>query len=261
MHRTEPKVYMVAETQVNQPDLLQYLIDIGALSWHTDSSKGCEVLIEIFGRMCYRSFDPQLNPNLTKIRQGNKQYIGNIIKSKHGSVFEHATASFIFHDVSRVFTHELVRHRAGTAMSQESLRYVRLADLGLWLPSCIKEKPEIVELFETTFESLEKLQLAMADAYGLDEEGVGFAEKKAVTSAMRRLAPVGLSTTIGFTMNHRALRHILVMRTSRHAEEEMRKVFSQVGNICVTKWQNLYQDFKYEEVDGYLEFTTENDKI
>ena len=33
-------------------------------------------------------------------------------------------------NVSRVFTHELVRHRAGSAFSQESLRYVRLTDIG-----------------------------------------------------------------------------------------------------------------------------------
>lgn len=51
-----------------------------------------------------------------------------------GSVIEHHVTNWIFADVSRVFTHELVRHRVGTAFSQESLRYVRLNDLGLWLP-------------------------------------------------------------------------------------------------------------------------------
>lgn len=262
MHRTKPKVFLVAETEINISGWNLYFDEIGAKNFQFDYGvSGSECLTEGMGRMCYRSFEAGLNINIKKVREGNSKYIGNIIKSKHGSVMEHASVSFIFHNVSRVFTHELVRHRAGCAMSQESLRYVRLTDLGLWLPECIEKNHKIVEMFETTFESLEKLQLAMADAYELDSPDVNFDRKKKVTSAMRRLAPIGLSTSIGFTMNHRALRHILVMRTSRHAEEEMRKVFSVVGAICKSKWPNLYQDMIPKVVDNHLEFTTENEKI
>ena len=42
--------------------------------------------------------------------------------------------SFVLHNVSRVVTHELVRHRPGTAVSQESLRFVRLTDIPFWFP-------------------------------------------------------------------------------------------------------------------------------
>jgi len=60
------------------------------------------------------------------VRSDRREYFENLLRSAHGSVLEHAGYSFALRNVSRVFTHELVRHRAGSAFSQESLRYVRL---------------------------------------------------------------------------------------------------------------------------------------
>ena len=69
---------------------------------------------------------PQLgagaNPNVSKVRADRREYFANILRSAHGSVLEHANYSFALRNVSRVLTHELVRHRAGSAFSQESLR-------------------------------------------------------------------------------------------------------------------------------------------
>lgn len=260
MRRVEPKVFLLGETQINEEGLAGYLKEIGAEGWTTDAPSGSEKITEVMGRICYRAFGSGLNANITRVREGNERYIGNIAESKHGSVCEHAVVNFVFHDVSRVFTHELVRHRAGTAMSQESLRYVRLEDLGLWIPSCVKD-PAIIALFESTFESLGELQKRLANIFELDKPGVDFTYKKTITSTMRRLAPIGLATSIGFSMNHRALRHILQMRTSRHAEEEIRIVFARVGEICKERWPNLYQDFEVVEVDGINEYSPKNLKI
>lgn len=261
MRRTKPKVFLVAETAKNCLGITEYLHEIGAERWDTDTCSDAEQLIEVMGRTCYRSFGAGLNPNVTKVREGNKNYLQNIVKTLHGSVLEHASVSFIFHNVSRVVTHELVRHRQGTAFSQESLRYVRLNDLGLWLPEWADNDPAVKELFETTFKSLEELQLKMAEMFELDKPDQNFEFKKKITSFMRRVAPIGLSTTIGVTFNHRALRFVLVQRTSRHAEEEIRKVFNLVGEICLNRWPNLYADFKADLVDGYLEYTTPYHKI
>jgi len=38
-------------------------------------------------------------------------------------------------------THEICRHRVGCAISQESLRYVRLTDLSVWLPDALTKLP------------------------------------------------------------------------------------------------------------------------
>jgi thymidylate synthase (FAD) len=90
-------------------------------------------------------------------------------------------------------------------MSQESLRFVRLDDLGLWLPPEIEQDPELVNLFERTFEDLEQLQLELAKKTKIDSIK-DFDLKKKLTSSFRRIAPDGLATTIGFTANARAWR-------------------------------------------------------
>ena len=166
-----PTVYLVAETKLVQSGLDKYLSDIGDPEWHLapDVSDG-ENLIEAAGRMCYRSwqaYDPEkplaTNPNVTRVREGNRLYIGNVLKSGHGSILEHVEVSFILRDVSRVLTHELVRHRAGMGYSQESLRYVRLDDLSFWIPPFIRENKLALALAERTVDFLESVQNKFAE--------------------------------------------------------------------------------------------------
>ncbi|MGH7405219.1 MAG: FAD-dependent thymidylate synthase, partial [Candidatus Methylomirabilales bacterium] len=115
MKQVEPQVFLLARPAINDEGLAAYLRAVGASSWGTDAPSGAEKLVEVAGRSCYRSFEPGLNPNVTRIREGSKTYLENILNVKHGSVLEHASWTFAFFNVSRVFTHELVRHRAGTA--------------------------------------------------------------------------------------------------------------------------------------------------
>jgi len=263
----EPKVFLVGETRVNQGGLSGYLEHIGVPDWVSDAPSDSEYLIEAFGRVCYRSWQPGMNKNVTKVREHNDEYMANLIKSGHGSVLEHASVNFIFADVSRVFTHELVRHRAGVAISQESLRYVRLSDLGVWLPTVIREDNAVTEVFVKTIEQLEELQVALAQHFDLDattEEGkvkIPFSTKKKITSAMRRVAPIGLATTIGWSANMRALRWVLEMRTHPSAEEEIRFVFSKVGEIVVSKYPHLFADFSVQEVDGLPQYVSGQHKV
>ena len=257
----EPKVFLVGETRENGQGLRDYLDHIGVPYWaHTKPSlNDAELLIEVMGRLCYKSFEVGLNPNVTKIRESSADYLANIIKVKHGSVLEHASFSFIFADVSRVFTHELVRHRVGTAMSQESLRFVRLEEIDGWIPSCVREDTYAMEIFRSTFEELGSLQKLLGAAFNID--GLPFSEKKKITSAMRRLAPLGLPTTIGWTANVRTLRWVLEMRTHPSAEEEIRLVFGEVGRIMKEKCPNLFADYEVEEVDGLDWYRTESGKV
>ncbi len=261
MHSAEPKVFLVGETRIVEEGLQAYLNHLGAPNWKSDAPSDTEKIIEVMGRLCYRSFEPGLNPNVTKIRERNDEYLANILRTRHGSVTEHPVVNFIFADVSRVFTHELVRHRAGVAMSQESLRFVRLDDLGQWLPTVIKESPEAVEIFAETFEHLEGLQIRLADLFRLDDSDVPFVTKKIVTSAMRRIAPIGLATTIGWSANIRALRWVIQMRTHESAEEEIRLVFGKVAEIAFARYPNLFSDFKMEMVNGLPQYTTPNEKV
>ncbi|MFN2525032.1 MAG: FAD-dependent thymidylate synthase, partial [Actinomycetota bacterium] len=64
-----------------------------------------------FSGNCYRSWKEGLNPNVTRVRKDQAEYFLNLLRSGHGSVLEHANYSFILYNVSRIATHEIVRHR------------------------------------------------------------------------------------------------------------------------------------------------------
>ena len=85
--------------------------------------------------------------------------------------------------------------------------------------------------------------------------------KKKVTSAMRRIAPIGLATNIGWSCNIRTLRHVIEMRTTPWAEEEIRLIFSQVAEIATSKWPNLFTDYEMSIVDGLPYYKTVNRKV
>lgn len=211
-------------------------------------------LVEIMGRLCYKSWEPGLNPNVTKVRTDQDDYIGNIINVGHGSVVEHPHISFIFNNVSRVFTHELVRHRHEN-ISQESLRFVRLNDIPFWFPDWSKEDQELYERAREVVQTLEDFQLWMAEHFALDDPGVPFAEKKHKTSFMRRFAPIGVATKMGWTVNVRGLRHIIQMRTAPGAEEEIRLVFGMVAERMAPEMPALFQDAEVSD-DGVWTFGT-----
>ncbi len=253
MHATEPKVFLIARPSIALEGMRGYLSDVGGESWlerrleEADGQPNAgELIVEFGGRACYRSWEPGLNPNVTRVRTDQREYFANILKSAHGSVLEHANWSFALRNVSRVFTHELIRHRAGSAFSQESLRYVRLTDIGFRVPPALEPVREQVL---SIVERLEEFQLSAARELGIDEEGVPFHVKKEVTSALRRLAPIGLSTDILWTANARTLRHVIEMRTAPGAEEELRLVFDQLARIMQVEAPGLFQDFERGE-DG-----------
>jgi thymidylate synthase (FAD) len=251
MDETTPSVHLIARPAVDLDGMRSYLEAVGGSSWldqrTADSAPNDgEMLVEFAGRMCYRSWEPGLNRNVTRIRTDKDEYFGNLLRSLHGSVLEHANYSFVFHNVSRVFTHELVRHRAGSAFSQESLRYVRLTEIDFRVPPALEPiRDQVISLVE----HLEEFQVSAAEELGLDEDGLPFSVKKEITSALRRLAPIGLSTGIVWTANLRTLRHVIEMRTAPGAEEELRLVFDQVAQIMRVEAPGLFQDFSRTE-DG-----------
>jgi thymidylate synthase (FAD) len=254
MRETTPSVFLIARPSVDTEGMRGYLEAVGGVSWlerrmsETDGSllNDGELLVEFGGRICYRSWEPGLNPNVTRVRTDRQEYFANLLRCGHGSVLEHASYSFALRNVSRVFTHELVRHRAGSAFSQESLRYVRLTDIGFRVPPALEP---IREQVVSIVERLEDFQITAAEALGLDEDGVPFAIKKEITSALRRLAPIGLSTDIFWTANVRTLRHVIEMRTAEGAEEELRLVFDKVARIMQAEAPGLFQDFARQD-DG-----------
>ncbi len=258
MQRVIPEVFHLASTTLDYRELYRLLGSVGAANWNTNAGDA-ETLIEVAGRMCYRSFEPGLNANVTKVREGNKRYINNILKQQHGSVLEHASDTFAIVNCSRVFTHEIVRHRL-CAFSQESLRYVRLTDLKGWIPTSLCTTSDYMKAFEGTFEILEEVQKKLAKDLDLDNQP--FSLKKKLTSAMRRLAPIGLATSIIVTTNHRNWRHMIAMRTTEHAEEEIRLVMAEIASRLKARHPNIYQDMTVgKTVDGVPEYEFSHGRV
>jgi thymidylate synthase (FAD) len=261
MSRIEPVVVKLAETRIDEEGLRQLAEFYGAQDWLRRTrqlqSNDPEFLIEVAGRSCYKSFGIGLNPNVTKIRENSKDYLTNVLEKGDGSILEHATVTFAFLNVSRVFTHEIVRHRAGTAISQESLRFVRPREISLWLPPDLKP---VSKEFQEVVQEITKQYHKLESRFNWDK--MPFEQKKGVTSALRRILPDGLATNIIWTANHRTLRWVIEMRTHPSAEVEIRSVFGKVATICMRDYPLLYSDFTPKKLpDGTFQYVPKFSKV
>lgn len=147
MRNVEIEFFLLSQTRVNPEAVRKWLEFLGVSEKYSDNlwelMDPCgecglaseenitdpALLIALAAKRCYKSFEPSLNPNVTKVRQDWTEYLDNVLKSRHGSVCEHATYSFAIENVSRVFTGEMNRHRAGVAVSEASMRFIRYDDI------------------------------------------------------------------------------------------------------------------------------------
>jgi thymidylate synthase (FAD) len=253
MKTVEPEVFLVARPEIDYEAVAAYLREVGGEGWlerldRDQFGNDAQNLAEFAGRMCYRSWEPGLNPNVRRVRNDQGAYLENILRSGHGSVLEHVSFTFVLHNVSRVLTHELIRHRPGTAVSQESLRFVRLDELPFWFPEWARTDTELMKRATTLLAEMEEFQNWMAAHFRLDDDGVKMHEKKHKTSFMRRFAPDGVATGLVWTANIRSLRHAIEARTDHGAEEEIRLVFGKIGTIMRADAPALFGD--YQVTDG-----------
>ena len=242
------KAFLIAETKVDHAAIDHALLHLGVDGWMSDGETDADVLTEFAGKSCYMSFDRRLNLNLTKVGgRTNEEYIQQgIIENKHGSVLEHSSVTFFLTNVSRVVTHELVRHRAGTAFSQTSGRYVRSDEIDMYLPNEIAAFPDAVPVFQRAVREMEENIAELVEITGI-EDMTDFGLKKRLTSAFRRLIGNGQANHLVMTANHRAWRHVIEMRTSVHAEEEIRVIMSDVAQQLKDKFPTIYGDMNKNE--------------
>jgi len=234
-----PRVYLVGRPAIDAEAVERFLHD-HELAWETDTEVGAEALCEMAGRVCYMSFG--------KGRKTNREYLHNIISVQHGSVLEHAVWSFLIAGVSRSFTHELVRHRAGFGYSQLSQRYVDERTCDFVEPACIAQDPELHTIWEEAVRQAH-------DAYGRLVEGLAqkYADepdptlrRKLARQAARSVLPNATETKIFVTGNARAWRHFIELRASEHAEVEIRGVAVQVLKLLQQEAPSVFGDYALE---------------
>ena len=80
-----------------------------------------------------------------------------------------------------------------------------------------------------------------------------FDKRKAITSAIRRIAPNGQANEIGMSCNIRALRHVVQLRTARFAETEIRDIFSQVYALVKADFPTIFYKARTKMFNGIPE--------
>ena len=169
--------------------------------------------------ICYQSRKETEEEKLSLLR--------SIIKKGHESVIEHANFTFLIKGISRVASHQLVRHRIAS-YTQQSLRYTKATDYTL--PESLKDD------FQTKF----YLNSLFSFYQSLIEKGV----KK---EDARYILPNAVTSDIVVTMNARELRHFFILRLDKRAQEEIRKVAQKMLEEVKKVTKILFEDFEEED--------------
>jgi len=169
--------------------------------------------------ICYQSRKETEEEKLSLLR--------SIIKKGHESVIEHVSFTFLIERISRVASHQLVRHRIAS-YTQQSLRYTKATDYAL--PESLKDD----------FQSQFYLNSLFSFYQSLIEKGV----KK---EDARYVLPNAVTSDIVVTMNARELRHFFILRLDKRAQEEIRNVAQKMLVVVKKVTKVLFEDFEEED--------------
>lgn len=250
-----PRVYLVGRQTLDAEAVGRFLDDY-KLSWETDTEVGAETLCEMAGRVCYMSFGQG--------RKTNREYLENILNVHHGSVLEHAAWNVIITGVSRSFTHELVRHRAGFGYSQLSQRYVDESTSDFIEPACIAEDPELHAIWEESVRQSHAAYCRLVEglARKFKDEPSNTLRRKLARQAARSVLPNATETKIFVTANGRAWRHFIELRANEHAEIEIRAVAIMILRLLQKEAPNIFGDYTIRKLaDGTEIAETPNVKV
>ena len=167
-----------------------------------------------------------------------EKFVDHLATIGHESPLEHVNFTFAIEGISRVTTHQLVRHRLAS-YSQQSQRYVKLDQFEYIIPPEIERNEEAKKIF---IESMNKCQedydklveILFAKHYQelLDK---GVSEKKAKSQAekmsiedARYVFPNACETKMVFTINARSLYNFFHHRCCERAQWEIRELATEM---------------------------------
>jgi len=140
-----------------------------------------------------------------------KRIIKRVTGYGHVSVIEHASFTFSIEGVSRVLTHQLIRHRIASYM-QQSQRFVAYNTLEKYVtPPSILEHMEAKKIFDETLEKISETYQKLLKL-GIKKEDARF------------ILPNAAKTNIIVTMNARELHHFFNLRCCTRSQWEIREV-------------------------------------
>ncbi len=144
-----------------------------------------------------------------------RSVLTTIMASGHFSTLEHASYTFAIDGVSRVLTHQLVRHRLAS-FNQQSQRYVKFKDgFPFVTPPTIAKDERAEAAFGAFMERAADLYQELLDA-GIPAEDARF------------VLPNAAETKIVVTMNVRELLHFFELRCCHRAQWEIQELASRM---------------------------------
>ena len=168
-----------------------------------------ERVVAMAARLCYSAAGAEELAEKMTDEQVEK-LVDKIIQMGHASTMEHVSFTFGIEGVSRVLTHQLVRHRLAS-YSQQSQRYVAEHDFEYILPPSIAERPEASERFKALMENIQQAYNDLVEA-GVPKEDARYVLANAT------------ETKIVVTMNARSLMHFFNLRCCNRAQWEIREL-------------------------------------
>lgn len=203
-------------------------------------------------RVCYQS-------EKSRTPEADDRLIKNIIELEHDAMMEFADMTILFNNVSRGFTHEMVRHRM-SSFAQESTRYVNESDLNVIVPPHRDENRNIIndkrlidgvnlkdwfDMNESAYRCLIKDGWALQDA--------------------RQVLPIATKSQIIVKANFREWIHIFKLRCGKSAHWEIRKVMIDLLEYCQRIVPIVFDDFHeikiHDSVGKYMTRIPSGNKI
>jgi|SRR6266853_886259 len=244
-----PKLFLISSPRFKLDEFKRFLRTEN-LAWkRTPKATSAEELVEVSGRICYLSFGRAQSP------RSNREYIQNLIANEHESVLEHASWTFLLTGISRSFTHQLVRHRAGFSFSQLSQQYHDESNAKSIEPAFLRNNPEALKIWRSAIEQSKKVYAALIQPHPRFRAGNLKSEKehqRAIRSVARSVLPNATETKIMISANARSLRHFLRVRGAIEGDLEMRQVSALFLETMKTEAPTLFEDFETKNhSDGF----------
>jgi thymidylate synthase (FAD) len=232
-----PSLYLLTRPQFTTE--YQQFLAIHGETWRETKASDAERVIEFAGRVCYMSFGARQSPRDTA------RYIANLIDQRHDSVLEHANWTFLLDGVSRSFTHQLVRHRAGFSFSQLSQQYHDESEAEFLVPLGLEQYPVAYAAWRSAVDAARSayrtIQSQLRTYSGNIDQGKE--RLRAIRSAARSVLPNATGTKIVVTANARSLRHFLSLRGSIEGDPEMRQVSGLIYDMLLNEAPSTVLDF------------------
>lgn len=176
-----------------------------------------EKTVAMSARLCYSPIGAaQLEEKITDEQAA--KLVRKLVSMGHFSTLEHVTFTFAIEGVSRVLTHQLVRHRIAS-YSQQSQRYVKEHNFETIMPPSIAARPEAKEKFDKLMQEIQDLYNKFTDMGILAEDA-------------RYVLPNAAETKIVCTFNVRSLLNFFSLRCCTRAQWEIRQLAEKMLAEC-----------------------------